>query len=170
MPDAPGVDPVRTTREKYGDTFNADLIEQYKLYVQSAENISSSRIAASRYLMTINAALLALYGLQSSGPDSGYLALAIPVTVVLVSALGHMIIQSYGNLNRIKFELIHKLEERLPATLFKTEWDVVKKRRDKTYRPATGTEQWFPRLFVAAHVILAVIWALGRFGASGQAA
>ena len=80
MPDAPGVDPVRTTREKYGDTFNADLLEQYKLYVQSAENISSSRIAASRYLMTINAALLALYGLQSSGPDSGYLALAIPVT------------------------------------------------------------------------------------------
>ena len=165
MPDEPDVDPVHMTKEEYGNTFNSDLLEQYKLYVQSTENISSNRIAVSRYLMTINAALLALYGLQLSSLDSSYLALAIPVTGVVVSVLGHMIIQSYGNLNRIKFKLIHKIEERLPATLFKTEWDIVKKRRDKTYRPATKNEKWFPRLFVAAHVILAVIWAIGYFDA-----
>ena len=163
-------DLVRSRNEYDGDNYDEALLEQYKLYVQSAENISSNRIATSRYLLTLNAALLALYGLQLSSLDSSYLVLAIPVAGVLISALWHRIIKSYGNLNSIKFELIHKLEERLPATLFKTEWDVVKKRRGKPYIPVTKIEQWLPLLFVAAHVVLATVWALGYFGAMGPAA
>lgn len=170
MPDEPNADPVHTTKEAYGDTFSADLLEQYKLYVQSAENISSSRIATTRYLLTLNAALLALHGLQLSNPDSSYAVLAIPVTGVLVSVLWHKIIKSYGNLNGIKFDIIHKLEERLPATLFKTEWDVVAHRNGKPYTPVTKIEQWLPLLFIVAHVALAAIWALGYFGAAEPAA
>ena len=166
MQDEPDVDPVHKTEKEYGSAFSADLLEQYKLYVQSAENISSGRISTNRHLLTLNAALLALYGLQLSNLDSGYLALAIPVTGVLVSALWHRLIKSYGNLNSIKFKLIHKLEERLPATLFKTEWDMVK-RSGKPYTPVTETERRLPLLFVAAHAALAVIWALGYFGMMG---
>lgn len=154
MSDESDADPVHTTKEEYGDTFNLDILEQYKLYVQSAENISTSRIATSRYLLTLNAALLTLYGFQMSNLDYSYLALAIPVTGVLVSVLWHMIIKSYSNLNSIKFSLIHKLEERLPASLFKTEWDVVKKRSGKPYTPVTKIEQGLPFLFVVAHVVL----------------
>lgn len=167
MPDEPNVDPVRTTKEEYGDAFSADLLEQYKLYVQSAENISSNRIATSRYLLTLNAALLALYGFQPLNLGSSDLALAIPVTGVLVSALWYRIIKSYRNLNGIKFELIHKLEERLPATLFKTEWDVVKKRSGRTYIPVTKIEQWLPLLFIAAHTFLP---SFAYFGVIGPAA
>lgn len=167
MPDEPNVDPVHTTKERYGDAFGADLLEQYKLYVQSAENISSNRIATTRYLLTLNAALLALYGLQPLNLGSSDLALAIPVTGVLVSALWYGIIRSYRNLNGIKFELIHKLEERLPATLFKTEWDVVKHRSGKPYIPVTKIERWLPLLFIAAHVVLSLF---GYFGSMGPAA
>ena len=170
MSGQPDADPVRATRREYGGTFNADLLEQYKLYVQSAENISSSRIATSRYLLTLNAALLALYGLQLSNSDSGYLALAIPVTGVLVSVLWHKIIKSYGNLNGIKFIIIHKLEEHLPATLFKTEWDVVQNKSGKPYTPVTKIERYLPPLFAAAHVVLAAIWLLGYFGVLEPAA
>ena len=170
MPDESGVDPVRKTEKEYGGTFNTDLLEQYKLYVQSAENISSNRIATSRYLLTLNAALLALYGLQLPNLDPGYMALVVPVTGIFVSALWHRIIKSYSNLNGIKFEIIHKLEERLPAALFKTEWDVVEKRRGKPYMSVTKIEQGFPLLFVAAHVVLAIVWALGYFGAIGPTA
>ena len=154
MPDEPDTDPVHTTREEYGDAFGADLLEQYKLYVQSAESISSNRIATTRYLLTLNAALLALYGLQPLNLGSSDLALAIPVTGVLVSALWYGLIRSYRNLNGIKFELIHKIEERLPATLFKTEWGVVKKRSGRPYIPVTKIERWLPLLFIAAHMAL----------------
>lgn len=170
MPDEPEVDPVHKTEKEYGSTFNTDLLEQYKLYVQSAENISSSRISTSRYLLTLNAALLALYGLQLPNLDPGYLALVVPVAGMLVSALWHRIIKSYGNLNTIKFQIIHKLEERLPATLFKTEWDVVGERSDKPYIPVTKIEQWLPLLFVVAHGGLATVWMLGYLGAIGPAA
>ena len=38
--------------EDYGGSFKADLLEQYKLYVQSAENVSARRVQSSRYLLT----------------------------------------------------------------------------------------------------------------------
>ena len=166
MPDA---DPVRKTEEVYGGTFNTDLLEQYKLYVQSAENISSSRIATGRYLLTLNAALLALSGLQLSNLNSGYLALAIPATGILVSILWYMIIKSYGNLNEIKFKIIHKLEEHLPATLFKDEWDMARQGSSKPYTPVTKIEKGLPPLFVSAHVALAIVWVLGYYDRMGTA-
>ena len=45
---------IRFTGQTYGGSFNADLLEQYKLYVQSAENVSARRVASSRYLLTLN--------------------------------------------------------------------------------------------------------------------
>lgn len=167
MSDVRDIDPVRKTEETYGSTFKADLLEQYKLYVQSAENISSSRIATGRYLLTLNAALLALSGLQLSNLNSGYLVLAIPATGVLVSVLWYMIIKSYGNLNEIKFKLIHKLEERLPATLFTNEWDMARQGSSKSYTPVTKIEKWLPPLFITAHVALAIVWMLGYYDGMG---
>ena len=147
------------SEKEYGSTFNTDLLEQYKLYTQSAENISSNKIATSHCLLTLNTALLALYRFQLSSLEPGYLAPVIPVSGVLVSNLWHRIIKSYGNLSSIKFEPIYKLEEHLPATPFKTEWDTVKD--GKPYIPVTKIEQWLPRLFAIAHGTLAVVWLLG---------
>ena len=64
MSDQPNASLFNHSEESYGDSFNAHLLEQYKLYVQSAENVSARRIASSRYLLTLNAAIVALYGLQ----------------------------------------------------------------------------------------------------------
>ena len=65
MNDKPAEYLIHNTKETYGDTFGSDLLEQYKLYVQSAENVSARRVASNRYLLTLNAALVALYGVQS---------------------------------------------------------------------------------------------------------
>ena len=54
---------IRKEKEFYGDSFVPDLLEQYKLYVQSAENVSARRVSSNRYLLALNAALVALYGL-----------------------------------------------------------------------------------------------------------
>ena len=42
----------RKNEKCYGDSFRSDLLEQYKLYVQSAENVSARRVASSRYLLS----------------------------------------------------------------------------------------------------------------------
>ena len=56
---------ITKTPGDFSGPVNAALLEQYKLYVQSAEQNSARRIGTSRYLLTLNVALIALYGFQS---------------------------------------------------------------------------------------------------------
>ena len=69
----------RGTSESRDGSFEAHALEQYKLYVQSAENVSSRRIASIRYMLTISAALVAVYGVQSATFGQGLWLLPIPV-------------------------------------------------------------------------------------------
>ena len=112
---------IRHARESYGDSFASDLLEQYKLYVQSAENVSTRRVASSRYLLTLSAAIVALYGLQSASFGETYLTLLIPLIGIPVSIIWYLIIKSHANLNSVKFEIIHELEQYLPAAVYKYE-------------------------------------------------
>ena len=113
---------IHHTKETYHGSFNADLIEQYKLYAQSAENVSARRITSNNYLLTINAALVALYGLQSAGFGQSYWTLLVPIIGILVSLLWCLIIKSHVDLNRVKFDVIYKFEQHLPASMYKYEW------------------------------------------------
>ena len=140
------------------------FLEQYKLYVQSAENVSARRVASSRYLLTLNAALIALYGLQSANFGQGYWTLLIPVIGIPVSLLWYLIIESHADLNRIKFSVIHELEQHLPTAMYKHEWHLAEEGRGKTYRAVTTIERWIPILFSVLHVVLAVMIILAIVG------
>ena len=155
---------INKTKKTYGDTFGPDLLEQYKLYVQSAENISVRRVASNRYLLTLNAALVALYGLQSAGFGHSYWTLLLPIIGIPVSALWYLIIKSHADLNRIKFKVIHELEQHLPAALYKYEWHLAQEGKGKTYRAVTTIERWIPILFAVLHVVLAVMIILAIAG------
>ena len=117
---------IHQTADAYGGSFHADLLEQYKVYVQSAENVSARRVASSRYLLALNAALVALYGVQSAGFGQSYWTLLlVPLIGLPVSLLWYRIIKSHAGLNRVKFDVIHKLEEHLPAAIYKYEWQLA---------------------------------------------
>ena len=81
--------------------------------------------ASSRYLLIINAALIALYGLKPAGLGQGFWLLFLPVIGILVSVLWYWIIKSPADLNRVKFDVIHKLEEHLTAAIYKYEWQLA---------------------------------------------
>ena len=147
---------LKQRKETYGDSFNAHLLEQYKLYVQSAENVSARRVASSRYLLTINAALVALYGFQSANFGLNWWMIGVPVVGVVASVLWFLIIKSHADLNRVKFEIIHELEERLPAAVYKNEWRLADEGRGKAYRAVTSIERCIPVVFGLSHVGLGV--------------
>ena len=155
---------IPRTEESYGKSFKADLLEQYKLYVQSAENVSSRRVTSNRYLLTINAALVALYGLQSANFGQGYWTLLIPVIGIPVSLLWYLIIKSHADLNRIKFDVIHEFEQHLPVAMYRYEWKLAEEGQGKNYRAVTTIERWIPTLFTVLHVVLAVMIVLAIFG------
>ena len=144
----------RCTRETYGNSFNTDLLEQYKLYVQSAENVSARRVASSRYLLTLNVALFALYGFQAPNLGPGCWTVLVSILGFSVSVLWCQIIKSHKNLNAVKFEIIHKLERCLPVALYSYEWRLAEEGRGKPYRSVTDIEQWIPRAFLALHLTL----------------
>ena len=152
------------SKETYGDSFSTDLLEQYKLYVQSAENVSARRVVSNRYLLTLNAALVALYGLQSAGFGQSYWTLLVPVIGIPVSLLWYLIIKSHADLNRIKFDVIHEFEQHLPAAMYKYEWQLAEEGHGKAYRAVTTIERWIPILFVALHVVLAIMVILAIAG------
>ena len=148
----------RFTKDSYEGVFHTTLLEQYKLYVQSAENVSSRRVASSRYLLTVNAALVALYGFQSQILSLPWLALLVPILGILVSLLWHRIIASHRNLNSIKFKIIHDLEQKLPVALYTHEWWLADGGRGKRYRTITNIEQWIPLVFFVLHLILLIVF------------
>lgn len=155
---------IQSDRAAYGESFTADLLEQYKLYVHSAENVSARRVASSRYLLALNTAIIALYSIQSAGFGQGYWTLILPSIGIAVSLLWYMIIRSHADLNRIKFQVIHELEHNLPASTYQYEWYVAEEGRGTTYRAVTTIEQWIPVLFAVLHVVLAVMIALSIVG------
>ena len=156
---------IQHNEETYGGSFRSDLLEQYKLYVQSAENVSARRVASSRYLLTLNAALVALYGIQSAGFGQSYWTLLVPIIGLPVSLLWYLIIKSHADLNRVKFDVIHQLEEHLPAAIYKYEWQLAEEGKGKSYRAVTTIERWIPILFAVLHVGLMIMIILAIFGA-----
>ena len=160
MADGPGESVVRCPRDACGDTFAAGLVEQYKLYVHSAENVSARRIASSRLLLALNAGLVALYGIQPAGFDRGWWALAVPFLGAIVCLLWYRIIKSHRDLNRVKFKLIHELERHLPATPYTSEWRLAEQGKGGSYRAVTDVERWIPWTFLCLHVVLMVALAV----------
>ena len=145
---------VHHTKETYGDSFGTDLLEQYKTYVQSAEHVSARRVASSRYLLTLNIALVTLYGIQSEGFVQSYWTMLVPILGILVSWLWYQIIKSHSDLNTVKFEIIHQLEEHLPVALYAHEWQLAEEGRGTSYSAVTRREKWIPIAFIVLHIIL----------------
>lgn len=169
MTDANETKLFNRSEEIYGDSFTSDLLEQYKLYVESAENVSARRVASSRYLLTLNAALAALYGIQSAGFGQSYWTLLVPAVGIPVSLLWYWIIKSHADLNRVKFNVIHELERHLPAAMYRYEWQLANRGQGRTYRAVTTIERWLPILFTILHIGLAVVIILSLAGVMGWA-
>lgn len=152
---------IRHTRKTYGDSFKADLFEQYKLYVASAEKISERRESANNYLLTVNAFLVTLYSLVATSQYKSYWMILVPVAGALVSLTWHRIITSYRDLNTVKFKVIHELEQHMPAALYGYEWKKAEEGKGKAYHPLSHLERWVPIIFIILYVLLGIVGVFG---------
>lgn len=152
---------MRQSKDAYGSSWQTDLFEQYKLYVESADKISERRTAANNYLLTVNAALVTLYGLTFRPGYELLWNVAVPIAGILVCFVWWWLIRSYRELNTVKFKVIHELERHLPAALFHYEWQLAELGRGKAYRPLSHLERWVPLIFMALYALFAVSPVLG---------
>jgi hypothetical protein len=105
-------------REKYGDKYIEHLLEQYKIYLNSAEQISDRRQKTNEFFLGLNTALVALLGFFSTKSSDGSTSLITVAALagLILCFLWYQIISSYKKLNGAKFKVVHAIEKRLPIS------------------------------------------------------
>lgn len=138
----------------------ADLnLELYKLYLETAEKVSERRADANTWMLSVNSAIVALYGyLSEAGASVGDFEKsvwlwAIPVAGILVCLAWATLLSSYSALNRAKFTVLHEIEATLPFALFTREQAVYK---EMGRRPFSGIEKRIPFAFVVLYGLLLI--------------
>ena len=136
------------------------LMEQYKLFVETSERLVARRQVVNTFFLSANALALSALGLTakeaSQSPLIGLGIIAIAVAALLLCVAWKTLVASYRQLNRAKFAVIDRLEERLPAALFRAEWAALGEGRDpKVYKPFTATEETVSLIFMVTYAAIA---------------
>ena len=148
-----------TIRALYADdgTYQAAIMEQYKLYVEMTDRISSRRGLANTFFLTLHSGILTLVAVfwkdQPEGVSPWYLLPLLVIALGLCLAW-FWLVRSYRQLNSGKFAVIGALERRLPASpWWNGEWKALRgEQQDKaTYWALTHLEIWVPLLFALAY-------------------
>jgi hypothetical protein len=138
----------------HNDKWYSHLLDQYKLYVEMADRISSRRATANSYFLSVNSAILAFVGYLTSKDATTELWL-LAVAGVTLSYLWHALILSYSNLNTAKWLVVHQIEKRLPISPYDAEWEAMGRGKiPKLYKPITHIERAVPFVFMALHGIV----------------
>src|SRR5215475_7183975 len=97
----------------------------FELYLATAEKVSDRRAQANAWMLSVNSAIVALYGyLQTDklAVPTGQKAIwlwAIPAAGAIVCVAWAVLLTSYRQLNRAKFMVLQEIEKNLPLQPFK---------------------------------------------------
>ena len=151
-------------------------IEQYKLFVQSAENVSDRRIRINRYQTSLNLGVVALHGLAPSFIPHPMVPFLIASAGIAMSINWFLTLRSFRQTNQAKFSIIHSMERQLPREIFREErvllrgveerrrrkgvsfrrhpwsWAKEQYRKLKSYRGAISFERPLPAIFAVMHL------------------
>jgi len=127
-----------------------DLLEQYKLYVNSAEKISDRRQKTNEFFLGLNTALLMAFGfVYGKIENSDIVVIPMLVAGISICYFWYRIIRSYKGLNGAKFDIIHLIEKKLPLSLYDAEWEILGRGEDKNkYWPFSHVEIKIPWIFI----------------------
>lgn len=146
------------------EQYREHILEQYKLFVEMADRISSRRDVANGFFLTLNSLILGAAGFLFEKQNllfSKWLLL-IPLGVLLLECFfWRKLITSYKQLNGAKFKIIGELETQLPSSPYgKAEWTyLLKEGRDRNvYWPLTHLESKIPAMFALMYIVIAVLF------------
>ena len=147
--------------EKYGDKFQDHLIEQYKIYVEMADRISSRRFQTNRFYVTLLSGLLALLSLvvniNAFSSVLYVVFVAVGILGIALCILWYVNIYSYRQLNSGKFQVIHEMEQHLPFPAYEREWEILREGKEgKKYRRLSKVEQYVAFILAVPYLILLI--------------
>lgn len=157
----------------------ATILELYKTAVEMADRVSARRAGTNSFFLTLNTALAAVVGIVSSArkpPPHGSVPTFDAYGLVLTAAAGivlavtwRALLRYYRRLSAAKWDVINKLEMRLPSQPFTDEWALLHPKlpgdadqsgvahwwdRKVKHREATVVEQVVPVVFLLIYLSL----------------
>lgn len=139
----------------YGPAYGSHALEQYKLYVEMADRISSRRQVANSFFFSINTGILAFLQLSDSSKASWAWAPVVGICGGILSYAWYRLVRSYKDLNTAKFKVIDAMESRLPLSPYRAEWVQVGQGQDPSrYLPFTRVELTIPWIFISMYGFL----------------
>ena len=151
---------------EYGDKFYEHLLEQYKLYVEMADRVSSRRAQTNRFYISLLSILLALLsivaGIGAFSRILNIILLAVAILGILLCVLWWINIRSYRQLNSAKFQIIHEMEQHLPIAAYDKEWELLGRGKESgKYLQLTRVEQWVPFVLTIPYLLLLIYSVIG---------
>ena len=147
-------------QETYGDKYNDHYLELYKLYVSTSEVIAERRQRNNSFFLTLNTTIIAVISYVQLGIKSGEsseLYWLISLSGMVLSYTWYRLIKSYKDINTGKFEIIHRIESKLPLALYDAEWDVLGRGEDSDlYLEFTKIEMTIPWIFFCIHTVVLI--------------
>ena len=139
--------------EKYGDNYQAHLLDQYKLYVEMADRVSQRRDQSNRFYAGLVSAIIALLVVMGrlgvSGSGWSIALLAAGLLGAALSLVWFINLGSYRALNSAKFRVINQMESQLPYAGYTEEWAYL--------RPAEGPARYFQLTRIERYVPLLIL-------------
>ena len=142
------------------------LLEQYKLYQQTAEELENREQKVNEFYLAINTALLTfmgvIIGIANTSQGSKF-------SVLLVIALAGGVfnrswcreIESLKIISRAKMRMINLIEQHLPLRLYDKEYVIMKDDPDRTYKNKVEDKEAVPRSFNFIYGAILVVYTAG---------
>lgn len=151
-----------------GELDQSIMLEQYKLFLQTSEDLVSRRQTVNSFYISISSALVTVMGvffaMDFSREAEAVMGLVLCVVGMILSVSWSKILRCYGNLNSSKMKIISNIEKQLPLSLFDAEWAALSdKLNRKKYVSFTESEQIIPRLFGLVYFLVLILIGISFF-------
>ncbi len=155
--------------DEYGENFQAHLLEQYKLYVEMTDRVSSRRVQITRFYTSILSGILALLSITSNKElfkeSQSFVLPTVAIIGLCLCVAWTANINSYKQLNSLKFQVIHGMEAYLPFPCYDREWKILKEDNNrKRYFRLTAIERYIPMILAIPYFGLLVYSLVKVFG------
>lgn len=144
-------------KENHADKYIDHYLEQYRIYLHMFNTVSDRRLKTNEFFLGLNTAIMAIMGYIETKivPHASIVFILVPFVGIAICYCWYEIIISLRQLCRAKFKVIHQVEQKLPVSLFKTEWILLGEGKNaKKYVPLSKIEKRIPIIFIVLYIII----------------